>query len=94
MPVNEDSANLNEQLGEWFQNKAPAFLEQVSGQQFHEFIKTLIEVKDVYLACKLVERFSGVKPDEDLILVLLKDWNEYTLDKLAEMKLMEPREQR
>lgn len=94
MPVNEDSAHLNSQLGEWFQRKAPAFLDQVTGQQFHEFIRTLIDVKDVYTACKLVERFSGVKPDEDLIIVLLKDYNEYTLDKLAGMKLIEPREQR
>lgn len=94
MPVNEDSAHLNEQLGEWFLNKSPEFLDKVTGHQFHEFIKTLIEVKDVYLACKLVERFSGVKPDEDLIVLLLKDYNEFTLDQLEGMKLIEPREQR
>jgi hypothetical protein len=91
MPVNEDSAHLNEQLGEWFRTKSPEFLEGVSGHQFHEFLRTLIDVKDVYLACRLVERFSGVKPDEDLIALLLTNYNEYTLDKLERLKLMERR---
>ena len=91
MPVNEDTAHLNEQLGEWFQKYHPEFLNTISGQQFHQLLRTLIEVKDVFTACKLLERIAKVKANEELIIVLLKDYNDHLLDKLEALKLMEPR---
>jgi hypothetical protein len=78
----------------WFKAKHPDFATGISEHQLNQFVTTLIEVKDVFLACKLVRRIAGMKPDEELIRLLLADYNEHTLDQLEAAKLITPRDQR
>jgi hypothetical protein len=89
MPVNEDKAHLNEELAAWFSDRSTEFLRETTAEEFHQFLTNLISLKDVYQACLLVERVSGTKPDEDLIYLLLKDYNKSTIEELLRCKLLE-----
>lgn len=76
------------QLREWFSKKSPEFFERTASHDFHQFIINIMSVKDVFHACILIKKVSGVEPDSDLIDVLLKFYNETTIDEIAKRKLI------
>jgi hypothetical protein len=75
----------------WFRKHEPEFVARITEQQLHQMIVTIVEVKDVFLACKLVRRLAEVSPSEELVRLLLKDYNEHLLDELEASKLIKQR---
>jgi hypothetical protein len=92
MPRNVESTIL--EIESWFRENEPEFVARITEPQLKQMIVTIVEVKDVFLACKLVRRLSEVEPSEELARLLLADAIEYNLDKLEAAKLIKPRDQR
>lgn len=93
MPLRNAESTILE-IGSWFKEHHPDFVARLSEHQLHQMIVTIVEVKDVFLSCKLVRRLADVSPSEELVRLLLADYNEHLLDQLEAQKLIEPREQR
>jgi len=71
MPVNDDTAQLNTKLGEWFLQYCPEYLEVVTGGEFHDLLKELIALGDILEAAMRVEEVSGAVANEALIIALV-----------------------
>lgn len=93
MPLRNAESTILE-IERWFREHEPEFVARITEQQLHQMIVTFVEVKDVFMACKLVRRLADVSPSEELVRLFLADYNEHLLDQLEAQKLIEPREQR
>jgi len=80
------------EIESWFSEHEPEFVASLTKQQLHQMIVTIVEVKDVFTACKLVRRLADVSPSEELVRLLLADYNEHLLDQLEAGKLIKPRD--
>lgn len=93
MPLRNAESTILE-IGAWFKEHHPEFVARLSEHQLHQMIVTIVEVNDVFMSCKLIRRLAEVDPTEELVRLLLANYNEYLLDQLEAQKLIEPREQR
>lgn len=73
MPTIPQRATLNGTMIDWCEKYCPDWLASVTGQEFRDLLDEIIDVQDVYIACKLVERATGTNGNEDLIIALMYD---------------------
>jgi hypothetical protein len=78
-----------DEIKNWLEARAPEWFKDVTDSELFLLIINLMALKDVKLACFYVQRTTGKKADEDLVHILLQDWNEYAIADLLEKGVIE-----
>lgn len=66
----------------WFRVKAPDFVAECGERQVSAFADCLLGLHDVYMAARIVERAAKVRPDQELIEILLTHYNAHVMRRL------------
>lgn len=86
--IKNENETRNE-IRNWLKARAPEWFKDADEHEISLLIINIIALRDVTLACFCVHQTTGKKADDELVDVLLQNWNEYVIADLFEKRVIE-----